>query len=1176
MGLRTASVRHSHVVVMAPALTETVQTQNFDLPPKSCLEPAYPINSFTKNKFEVNKQLFSKDRGEDVQEYPLNSSEINNTASIIKDKLLEKYWDKIVTASEIDNLPASNINMNVSPSSMGDQGNKMGLQNTDLNISLMSRDKSSNDMEQLLQNLNSVLPDAEGVTTGDVEDIMQVIKSIEGSEQLNNSANDLNSEGEEIFPIGGADLTNNLSSFEKELLENVDVMNMTIEDQQDELDSVVIQKESQAKEVLVALQKKHAKVERRLDFLRRRVCKLQSRYLGQHVATEIAGVFENVNRTLKKPKDSYEDSLFTGSILHNRDLMQLKPMSYSSAKTMVKKLEMSKILQANNNARQKSAPKYFGSGSIEVPIPRSTTSGAVNITPWPIETKSELQRVVGQLKTQTSLTQRDIDSEATESSSGGESCDEMISYNNPHQQYLSIQKRALWKYSTDRAVIAARWTWLQAQIADLEYRIRQHTDLHKQIKNNKKAVQLGGISPEHPANSSVQTAINGYRGQLPGSSSTPKTTTDGATPEAASPPDYQCARTRPLAQFKKRKLLQVAGLHAVSRKAARPSSTRCACVPLALPPCALCTGRTDPQHPRDPPDTMSRRERVALLDAGFHPVFSMPEDTSQGIHLEALMKTQDWQQRSSRMKTYKLSKPDRLESKSLDHRTRKLEHRKKYGRLLKPSTISALSAKIRNKIRGRKPGRPSFFNRVHLKRHANKEQEAHTISHPALPDCVDEEVESIGTNSNYCLRSMDSPCSSPLLHMHSIAGKKNKGGQSYDIDNIVIPYSVAASTRVEKLQYKEILTPKWRIAETDCNIAGYDSINNGAAKDFDQDSDTEDTSEEAVLARHDRSEYDEKKRFLSYLKMPPGGQTTRGRSHRRTDSRAESSEANTPDPMSPHPHNPNSASAASIDQSGELGSPPATPMAVEGEGGGATLPSVAVMRRRTMSQSRFAKEKEAREESRCATPDLVEVPPYEARTFPIDDATYSQMLDHMPENHSRCRTNARSQDARAVCPTADERLSSYGAGSEERAERAGSPDSESTESAAREESRCATPDLIEVPPYEARTFPIDDATYSQMLDHMPENHSRCRTNARSQDARAVCPTADERLSSYGAGSEERAERAGSPDSESTESAVGDGEVEEDEEEEEEEEEEDPNDPEWMDVEQRVGKDRYKR
>ena len=34
---------------------------------------------------------------------------------------------------------------------------------------------------------------------------------------------------------------------------------------------------------------------------------------------------------------------------------------------------------------------------------------------------------------------------------------------------------------------------------------------------------------------------------------------------------------------------------------------------------------------------------------------------------------------------------------------------------------------------------------------------------------------------------------------------------SYDIDNIVIPHSMAASTRVEKLEYKEIPTPKWRI-----------------------------------------------------------------------------------------------------------------------------------------------------------------------------------------------------------------------------------------------------------------------------------------------------------------------------------------------------------------------------
>lgn len=44
-----------------------------------------------------------------------------------------------------------------------------------------------------------------------------------------------------------------------------------------------------------------------------------------------------------------------------------------------------------------------------------------------------------------------------------------------------------------------------------------------------------------------------------------------------------------------------------------------------MPPCALCTGRTDPTAPRDLPDMMPASERVALLDPGFHPVLSFPE-----------------------------------------------------------------------------------------------------------------------------------------------------------------------------------------------------------------------------------------------------------------------------------------------------------------------------------------------------------------------------------------------------------------------------------------------------------------------------------------------------------------------------------------------------------------------
>ena len=39
--------------------------------------------------------------------------------------------------------------------------------------------------------------------------------------------------------------------------------------------------------------------------------------------------------------------------------------------------------------------------------------------------------------------------------------------------------------------------------------------------------------------------------------------------------------------------------------------------------------------------------------------------------------------------------------------------------------------------------------------------------------------------------------------------RRKRAESAYDINNIVIPYSVAASTRVEKLQYKEIVTPRY-------------------------------------------------------------------------------------------------------------------------------------------------------------------------------------------------------------------------------------------------------------------------------------------------------------------------------------------------------------------------------
>lgn len=109
-------------------------------------------------------------------------------------------------------------------------------------------------------------------------------------------------------------------------------------------------------------------------------------------------------------------------------------------------------------------------------------------------------------------------------------------------------------------------------------------------------------------------------------------------------------------------------------------------------------------------------------------------------------------------------------------------------------------------------------------------------------------------------------------------------------------------------------------------------------------------TDDAVQARHDRSEHDEKKRFLSYMKFPLG--YGRQRSHKRHDSLAESSGANTPDPASPRP---------------EGGSPPATPGVALAED---ALPSIAMMRRRTVSQSRL---RESGREETSQPVDYVEV-----------------------------------------------------------------------------------------------------------------------------------------------------------------------------------------------------------
>lgn len=131
-------------------------------------------------------------------------------------------------------------------------------------------------------------------------------------------------------------------------------------------------------------------------------------------------------------------------------------------------------------------------------------------------------------------------------------------------QYIFSSKRAAWRWSRDRSAIASRWSWLLAQISDLEYRIRQHNELHMQIRKNKGDVCFEQDEPPS------QQSVNGYRGLLPGNTKplNAETSTDGDCDTNSG----SAARTRAFQRngFRKRKLLQTVNLHTISKKAARP------------------------------------------------------------------------------------------------------------------------------------------------------------------------------------------------------------------------------------------------------------------------------------------------------------------------------------------------------------------------------------------------------------------------------------------------------------------------------------------------------------------------------------------------------------------------------------------------------------------------------
>ncbi|MEE6491008.1 hypothetical protein FKM82_016069 [Ascaphus truei] len=325
--------------------------------------------------------------------------------------------------------------------------------------------------------------------------------------------------------------------------------------------------------------------------------------------------------------------------------------------------------------------------------------------------------------------ERELDSDATESSSE-EDWDEK-------PRRTGAEDNAEWNWLSGRARVGSCWTWLQAQISELEYKIQQLTDLHSQIRSTK----------------------------------------------ALSPPETVC-------QYDEL-------LHRTNS-----CSTWISC------------GK------RRRPWLMSRN--VCEIDPYFHPVLSLPSDLPLHMHFEALLKN-NHDIKGDVDSTALKEEGDVSPSHAPAHWS--------------TGYTSSCRPQTRYEMR-RREGRE--------RRHVS-ETEAETCISMALNSFSAAAAADISMTPTSAQKS----CARRFL-TRDPSRRRLRSESSYDIDNIVIPMSLVAPTKVEKLQYKEIITPSWKVVV----LEPLDSI----------PEELEALSDEAYYSRHEKFEQREKARWSLWEK----------------------------------------------------------------------------------------------------------------------------------------------------------------------------------------------------------------------------------------------------------------------------------------------------------------------
>ncbi|XP_077828356.1 KAT8 regulatory NSL complex subunit 1 isoform X11 [Macaca mulatta] len=681
---------------------------------------------------------------------------------------------------------------------------------------------------------------------------------------------------------------------------------------------------------ITALLRRQADIESRARRLQKRLQVVQAKQVERHIQHQLGGFLE---KTLSK-------------------LPNLESLRPRSQLMLTRKAEAALRKAASETTTSEGLSNFLKSDSISEELERFTASGIANLR----------------------CSEQAFDSDVTDSSSGGESDieEEELTRADPEQRHVPLRRRSEWRWAADRAAIVSRWNWLQAHVSDLEYRIRQQTDIYKQIRANKGLIVLGEVPPpEHttdlflPLSSEVKTdhgtdkliesfsqplenhgppiighvseslstkscgalrPVNGVINTLqpvladhiPGDSSDAEEQLHKKQRLnlVSSSSDGTCvaARTRPVLSCKKRRLVRPNSIVPLSKKVHRNSTIRPGCD--VNPSCALCGSGSINTMPPEIHYEAPLLERLSQLDSCVHPVLAFPDDVPTSLHFQSMLKSQ-WQNKPFD----KIKPPKKL---SLKHRAPM------------PGSLPDPARKDRHKLVS------SFLTTAMLKHHTDMSSSSYLAAthHPPHSPLV----RQLSTSSD-----SPAPASSNSQVTASTSQqpvRRRRGESSFDINNIVIPMSVAATTRVEKLQYKEILTPSWREVDLQSLKGSPDEENE----------EIEDLSDAAFAALHAKCEEMERARWLWTTSVPP----------QRRGSRS---------PISP-----------------ELHSAPLTPVA------------------------RDTPRHLASEDTRCSTPELgldeQSVQPWERRTFPLAHSPQAECEDQLDAQERAARCTRRTSGSK--------------------------------------------------------------------------------------------------------------------------------------------------------------------